>query len=220
MHLIKHILLVTACTAMAATLAAQRSDSLNCGYDHSFTWQQAIAPASLITAGSVIAFTPLHTRWDMGVQEWLQHDGHAHRTVEDGIQYSTLAAVPLLKVCGLESRHGWRDMANLTAGSCLVGYSLGTGLKYAFGVERPNGIAFTSFPSGHTLTAFLGAELLRREYGEEYPVVAIAGYAVATGVGAMRLYNDYHWCSDVLAGAGLGILSASMMYWLAPYLRF
>lgn len=48
----------------------------------------------------------------------------------------------------------------------------------------------------------------------------MAGYAVAAGVGAMRVYNNKHWCSDILAGAGIGILSASIMYWLAPYLRF
>ena len=48
----------------------------------------------------------------------------------------------------------------------------------------------------------------------------MAGYAIATGVGVMRVYNNRHWVSDVLAGAGLGILSTSLMYWLAPYLRF
>ena len=69
-------------------------------------------------------------------------------------------------------------------------------------------------------TAFMGAEILRREYGEEYPGIAIAGYTVATGVGLMRIYNNRHWASDVLAGAGIGILSASLTYWLAPYLTF
>ena len=62
--------------------------------------------------------------------------------------------------------------------------------------------------------------MLRREYGEDYPGIAIAGYTVATGVGLLRIYNNRHWVSDVVAGAGIGILSASIMYWLAPYLRF
>ena len=62
--------------------------------------------------------------------------------------------------------------------------------------------------------------MLRREYGEEYPGIAIAGYTVATSVGLLRMYNNRHWASDVLAGAGLGILCTSLMYWLAPYLRF
>ena len=58
------------------------------------------------------------------------------------------------------------------------------------------------------------------EYGEEYPAIAVAGYTVATGIGFLRMYNNRHWASDVLAGAGIGILSASLMYWLAPYLTF
>ena len=185
-----------------------------------FTPRQAVAPFSLYAAGAAISFTPLHDSWDVSLRDWAQRDGHERCEVENFVQYLPLAAVPLLKACGVESRHGWRDMVCLTAGSCAVGLGLGTGLKYTFCVERPYGDVYTSFPSGHTLTAFLGAELLRREYGEEYPGIAIAGYAVATGVAAMRIYNNRHWASDVLAGAGIGILSASIMYWVGPYLRF
>lgn len=61
--------------------------------------------------------------------------------------------------------------------------------------------------------AFTGAELLRREYGKEYPWVAVAGYAVAVLVGAMRVYNNRHWVGDVLAGAGIGIASVTLVYW-------
>ena len=56
-------------------------------------------------------------------------------------------------------------------------------------------------------------EILRREYGEEYPWIAVAGYAVAVTVAAMRIYNNRHWLGDVCAGAGLGILSVTLTYW-------
>ena len=101
-----------------------------------------------------------------------------------------------------------------------MAFVFNTSLKHTLDVERPYPGVYTSFPSGHTVTAFIGAEILRREYGEKYPAIAIAGYTVATGVGIMRMYNNRHWASDVLAGAGVGILSASLMYWLAPYLTF
>ena len=82
------------------------------------------------------------------------------------------------------------------------------------GVLRPDGSACNSFPSGHTFVAFTGAEIIRREYGKEYPWIAVAGYTVAVLVGAMRIYNNRHWAGDVLAGAGLGMLSVTLTYWI------
>ena len=96
----------------------------------------------------------------------------------------------------------------------VLGFSVLEGLKYGVAKERPDTHGRTSFPSGHTYFAFSGAELLRREYGRDYPWVAVAGYAVASFVGAMRVYNNRHWISDVAAGAGIGILSVSTVYWI------
>ena len=84
-------------------------------------------------------------------------------------------------------------------------------------VERPDGTSFNSFPSGHTATAFMGAELMNQEYKHQSIWYSIAGYTVATGTGVFRMYNNRHWLSDVVAGAGVGILSAKAGYWLYPY---
>lgn len=217
----KRVLLIVISLLVAVSTMAQRSDSLSCGYDHTFEPYRAIAPAILITSGSFITGSEyLRTRIDVPIQEWSQRDGHDPFLIEDYVVLAPLVAVPTLKLCGLESQHGWRDMACLTAGSVILTQSLCFSVKFLTRDERPYGGVYTSFPSAHTATAFMGAEILRREYGEEYPGIAIAGYAVATGVGCMRIYNNRHWTSDVLAGAGFGILSASLMYWLSPYLRF
>jgi membrane-associated phospholipid phosphatase len=64
-----------------------------------------------------------------------------------------------------------------------------------------------SFPSGHTATAFMGAELLRRAAKDKSALVAYAGYGVAIATAALRVYNKKHWLSDVVAGAAIGILS-------------
>lgn len=85
-------------------------------------------------------------------------------------------------------------------------------------MQRPDGSAFNSFPSGHTATAFVGAEVLRREYWHVSPWIGITGYAVAAGTGFLRMYNNRHWLTDVLAGAGIGILSVEIAYWLYPTL--
>ena len=73
-----------------------------------------------------------------------------------------------------------------------------------------------SFPSGHTATAFMGAEFLRKEYWDVSPWIGVAGYAVAAGTGFFRMYNNRHWLTDVLTGAGIGILSTQAAYWLYP----
>lgn len=76
--------------------------------------------------------------------------------------------------------------------------------------KRPEFAGHNSFPSGHTATAFMGAELVRIEYGGWY---GAAAYTVAGGIGFMRIYNGRHWLHDVVAGAGVGILSARMGEW-------
>ncbi|WP_290121359.1 phosphatase PAP2 family protein, partial [uncultured Duncaniella sp.] len=44
----------------------------------------------------------------------------------------------------------------------------------------------------------------------------IGAYSVAVGVAFLRLYNGRHWLNDVIAGAGVGILSARIGYWMLP----
>ncbi len=57
-----------------------------------------------------------------------------------------------------------------------------------------------SFPSGHTMAAFLLAGLVVAELG----VVAWPIYLWASAVGASRVILGVHFPSDILAGAALG----------------
>lgn len=81
---------------------------------------------------------------------------------------------------------------------------------------RPGGTAVTSFPSGHSAEVFASAELLRREYKDISPWYGVADYTMAAATGYLRMYNNKHWLSDVCAGAGIGILSTDVAYWLYP----
>lgn len=74
----------------------------------------------------------------------------------------------------------------------------------------------TRFRLGIQRTAFVGAELLWQEYKDQSIWYGVAGYAVATGTGFFRMYNNKHWLSDVAMGAGIGILSTKIAYWLLP----
>jgi membrane-associated phospholipid phosphatase len=78
--------------------------------------------------------------------------------------------------------------------------------------ERPDGEDNFSFPSGHTAQAFLAASIVHTELREKSQWYGIGAYTIATGVGAFRMLNNKHWQSDVLAGAGFGILSAHLAY--------
>lgn len=80
---------------------------------------------------------------------------------------------------------------------------------------RPDGSNDHSFPSGHTATAFMTATMLTKEYGHKSPWIGIGVYLMATATGLMRMANNKHWLSDVLTGAGIGILSTEMGYYLA-----
>ena len=149
------------------------------------------------------------------VQLWRRESfGHRSYHFDNTIQWLPLASVMLLNVAGVPSRHeGW-PLAQRAASAILVNSVITHSLKLAVPEWRPDRSASNSFPSGHTAFAFTGAELLRLEYGHTSPWIPAAGYVVAALTGFMRIYNDRHWTGDVLAGAGIGILSADLSYWL------
>lgn len=64
----------------------------------------------------------------------------------------------------------------------------------------------TSFPSGHTAAAFALATTLGDASGNTAARVGL--YLLATGTAWGRVTESSHWLSDVLAGAGVGVLSA------------
>lgn len=121
-----------------------------------------------------------------------------------------------LNLCGLKGKHGYGDLIIILGTAyALMGITVNS-LKSTTRVMRPDGSSRNSFPSGHTATAFMGAELLRREYWDVSPWIGVTGYAVAAGTGFLRMYNNRHWLTDVLAGASVGILSVEVAYWLYP----
>lgn len=60
-----------------------------------------------------------------------------------------------------------------------------------------------SFPSGHTQTAFLIATVLSAYIAWRY---RLAVYLMAAAVGVSRLYLGFHYFTDAVAGAAVGIL--------------
>lgn len=179
-----------------------------------FEPKQLIAPGVLITVGSLgVGVKPF-----VKARKWINGEIgiHSCKPVDDILQYAPLAGYVCLDYIGVPSRRSLTDRAVVGVTAVIIYAAVTNTVKYTVREPRPTGSKRNSFPSGHTGTAFLGAELLRQEYG---PWAGLAGYAVATGVGVMRILNGSHWLNDVLAGAGIGILSAQAGEWLLPFNR-
>ena len=144
-------------------------------------------------------------------------NGHAY-SFDDWTQYAPAAAYAALGIIpGIEHE------SSLVKRGCTFiggfGFLAATTLltKEIAGEMRPDGSGFDSFPSGHSGKAFLGAELVRMEFGNGW---GAAAYSVAGVTAFMRIWNDKHWLSDVVAGAALGILSAHVGDWACSYISF
>jgi hypothetical protein len=180
--------------------------------------------APYIISGSLIAYGILaHTvRPYRQTDEFIDNrmkELNLHTRVDDYLQYAPAAAIYGTELLGLKARHNLRDRSFVTATSYLLTTLTVNAVKYTAAVPRPSGLSHNSFPSGHTATAFTGAHILFREYSESAPWIGIAGYAAATGVGAMRIVNRKHWLGDVAAGAGTAILCVEASYLLLPLFR-
>ncbi len=133
---------------------------------------------------------------------WLDtmpHDRYNHLTLSGDVLSSALPGLAVVS-----SYYGSEPL--LTQRACLVtgGVAVSTDIfKRLFNYtplgERPNGY-HSSFPSGHSSSAFLGARLIHRQWGIEYGAPA---YALATLTAYSRVQGHYHHVRDVCAGAAL-----------------
>lgn len=194
-----------------------RNDSIWVEDNTKFHPTQLILPASLIAVGAL-------GLWDGAIKDcnecvhermnkW-RGDNYFH--ADDYLQYAPVVAYLGLDFIGAKARHSFKERVAITATSWLSLGILVNGMKYTIREKRPDSNARNSFPSGHTATVFMGAELVRSEYGNGW---AIGAYTIACGVGFLRLWNNRHWMTDVIAGAGVGIISARIGYWLLPLYR-
>ena len=181
-----------------------------------FNKKQLIIPAVFITYGFVGFDSDFLKAVNAEVREEVQENIDHKFTIDDFTQYAPAASIYALSAFGVKSKNNFRDKTIILATSYLIMGVTVEALKKTTKVQRPDGSGFNSFPSGHTATAFMGAELMYQEYKDVSPWYGIAGYAVAAGTGAFRMYNNRHWLTDVVAGAGIGILSAKAAYWLYP----
>ncbi len=150
--------------------------------------------------------------------EFMDHDDKKV-DIDDFTQYSPFLSVYTLNAMGIRGKNNFKDRTIiLTTAYVIMGSSVSI-IKKTSNVTRPDGSSTNSFPSGHTATAFMGAEFLYQEYKDVSVWYGITGYAVAAGTGYFRMSNEKHWLTDVITGAGIGILSTKIAYWLLPFIK-
>ena len=134
---------------------------------------------------------------------------------DDYLQYLPAVAMLGLKIGGVQGRSSWsRMLVSEAITASIMGATINT-VKHTANVTRPDGSNNHSFPSGHTAMAFMAATMLHKEYGTtRSPWYSIGGYTVATATAVSRMLNNKHWLSDVMVGAGIGILSTEVGYFL------
>lgn len=193
-------------TALLLGAGAQQADSSR------FRPKELVVPAALVGSAFGIHFFA-HDSWDRSIQRWVQErrGGREVAPFDDYLQYALFVFDLGLAPLGARAKHDFQDRLIEMALASGTAAALSGSCKQLFHILRPNESNYLSFPSGHTVTAFLGAELMRMEYGWGWGAGA---YAAAFTVGGMRVWRNWHWISDVLFGAGIGIASAHAGAWL------
>jgi membrane-associated phospholipid phosphatase len=197
-----------------------------------FTWRDAVLAAGF--TGLTVAMFPADRSIAQRLQDSSTQANRFFKNASKGIQYmadpgSVVIGVSMYAVGRVAH---WRDVADLglhgTEAVALSGIITGI-LKDAAGRARPyvsadtsphdfgfarglhKGGGYQSFPSGHTTAAFAAASVVTSESQRWWPrglwLVAPVMYGGATLVGLSRMYNNAHWASDVVVGAGIGTFS-------------
>ncbi len=190
------------------------------GSQPEMSYKSFILPSVLIVYGSLGLGNNPVSSLDHQIQEevWVKNP-HQPITIDNYLQFAPVATVYLLNAVGIKGEHNFIDrtgiylLANVFLGVTV--YSL----KAFTQKTRPDQSDNLSFPSGHSAEAFAGAEFMRIEYRDVSAWYGVAGYLMAAATGYLRLYNNNHYLSEVIAGAGIGIASARLANWIYPKIK-
>jgi len=231
------LVLLFSIRSVAQTDTLKVIDSTSTGIHESYgKWYQSryaresVAPLSLALGGAAIISIPglkvslqnkLSWNWNQADQSHninLSLDGMQHDfLLEDEIRYAPSVVAYALSFCGLKSTHKFIDKSVILAFSYIASdFVVNNGKKLTKSLRPGRTSSSTdsySLPSQHTAMAFVAATFLDHELGYISPWISIGGYAAASWVGIARIANNDHWTSDVLVGAGVGILMTNATYW-------
>ncbi|SHF33660.1 phosphatase PAP2 family protein [Chryseobacterium takakiae] len=184
--------------------------------DGRLPYKRLIVPAVLISYG--VASLSIKDLKDLNESTRFEISEHRpdHIRLDNYTQFAPGVLVYGLNAIGIEGKHNLRDRSIIYGTSLLISSAVTFPVKHMVKEERPDGSNRLSFPSGHTAMAFASAQFMFREYKDTNFLLGISGYSLAIFTGIYRMLNNKHWLGDVVAGAGVGILSTELSYWLYP----
>lgn len=182
-------------------------------------YKQLALPAILVGYGVIGLGSKELKAVNREIKSYVNQNVDDGTSIDDYTRYVPALSVYALNALGIKGKHNFRDRTIILVTSQLIMCGTTMSLKKLSKIERPDGSTSNSFPSGHTAIAFAGAEFLWQEYKDVSVWYGVTGYIVAGATGLLRIYNDRHWLTDVAAGAGIGILSTKVAYWIHPFLQ-
>jgi len=194
-------------------------DSTDHKGDIRFKCRSLIIPTVLIGYGVVGLTSPALKDINNSIRKELRAQQFRKVKLDDFTQYTPSLSVYALNTFGIHGKNNFKDRTIVMATAYIIMGSSIIIIKNTSKVKRPDESNTKSFPSGHTANAFLGAEFLYQEYKDISVWYGITGYVVATGTGFLRMTNEKHWLTDVATGAGIGILSTKIAYWVHPFFK-
>lgn len=171
-----------------------------------------IAPSVLILSGTALHFSD--TKKDLS--NWFSDTFSYSGKADDYLRFAPLAAAYGLNAFGVKGKNNFGNLTAIAIKSFILNDVIVYSLKKGVNESRPSGGSH-SFPSGHTSVAFCFAQIVHHEFGGRSPWFSIGAYATATTVGMMRVAKGAHWFSDVMVGAGIGMLSTEFIYLTHQY---
>jgi len=172
--------------------------------------KKSIVPLSLIGAGLYVNYAG-GSLGKVSLQNHIQNGLNFHTKADNFLQFTPIAVLATADAFGLKTANNIKVQAKNIVIITAVNYVLVQSIKAITNETRPNGSKH-SFPSGHTSNAFALAGILHHELKESHPFLSYSGYVLATTTGVFRVLNNKHWVSDVLVGAGLGMMVTDVFY--------
>ncbi|ADV49205.1 phosphoesterase PA-phosphatase related protein [Cellulophaga algicola DSM 14237] len=172
--------------------------------------KKTIVPLSLIGTGILLSDSGFEKSFNTSSRHWIGNDFET--SLDDYTRYAPVATLYIADIAGIKAKNHWFDQTKNLALSMILTDVLTRALKKNIYKLRPDGANENAFPSGHTSITFASGAVVYEEFKDASPLLAYSGYGFATLTGGLRLANNKHWISDVLAGAGLGILVTKLVY--------